>query len=184
MVYCFLADGFEEVEALAPVDMLRRAGVDVKTVGVYQENITGSHSITVHCDTTANKLSLGDEIEAIILPGGMLGTRNLEASPVVQAVIDHCVSAGKYVCAICAAPSILGHKGLLSGKEAIAFPGFEDDLKGAKISDKHVAKDGLFITAKGAGVAIDFGLEIVSALRGEETAQKIRSSIQCLNYEQ
>ncbi|MCM1364037.1 MAG: DJ-1/PfpI family protein [Faecalibacterium sp.] len=180
MVYCFLADGFEEVEALAPVDMLRRAGVDVRTVGVNAANITGSHNITVHCDLTADRILLSNDIDAIILPGGMPGTLNLEASTVVQAVIEHCVSAGKYVCAICAAPSILGHKGLLNGKEAIAFPGFEKDLKGASISSKHVVKDGVFITAKGAGVAIDFGLEIVAALCGEDTAKKIRESIQCV----
>lgn len=180
MVYCFLADGFEEVEALAPVDMLRRAGVDVKTVGVNAANITGSHNITVHCDMTIDKISLGGSVDAIILPGGMPGTRNLEASPIVKAVIEHCASAGKYVCAICAAPSILGHMGLLKDKEAIAFPGFEDELTGAKISDKHVVRDGCFITAKGAGVAVDFGLEIVAALCGEETSEKIRSSIQCI----
>lgn len=180
MVYCFLADGFEEVEALAPVDMLRRAGVDVKTVGVNSLKITGSHSITVQCDLTIDRISLGNDIDAIILPGGMPGTLNLESSAVVQAVIEHCVSAGKFVCAICAAPSILGHKGLLNGKNAIAFPGFEKDLTGAIISDKHVVRDGVFITAKGAGVAIDFGLEIVAALCGEDEASKIKASIQCV----
>ncbi len=180
MVYCFLADGFEEVEALAPVDMLRRAGVDVKTVGVNKADITGSHNIRVHCDITADMISLNENIEAIILPGGMSGTKGLDASPIVHAAIDHCVSAGKYVCAICAAPSILGKAGLLKGREAIAFPGFEAELKGAKISDKHVVNDGNFITAKGAGVAIDFGLEIVSALCGKEVSDKIRSSIQCI----
>lgn len=180
MVYCFLADGFEEVEAIAPIDMLRRAGVTVKTVGVDSKVIKGSHSIPVECDITVKDIHLNDEIEAVILPGGMPGTKNLEASSDVQSAIDYAVENGKYVCAICAAPSILGHKGLLEGKEAIAFPGFEDDLKGAKISEKHVSVDGQFITAKGAGVAVDFGLAIVAAIKGQDESDKIRKSIQCL----
>ncbi|MGN1419278.1 MAG: DJ-1 family glyoxalase III [Acutalibacteraceae bacterium] len=179
MIYCFLANGFEEVEALAPVDMLKRAKKEVLTVAVGGEYITGSHAITVKADTTIDQIVLSDNLEAIILPGGMPGTKNLEASKGVQAAIDFCAENKKYICAICAAPSVLGHKGLLNGKEAIAFPGFEDDLEGAKISKKHVVTDGNFITAKGAGVAIDFGLEIVKALCSQELSDSIRKSIQC-----
>ena len=178
MVYCFLAEGFEEVEALAPVDMLRRADVEVKTVGVTGEIIKGSHGVSVCCDLTADKISLDDSLEAVILPGGMPGTLNLDASPIVHSAIEYCASNGKYVCAICAAPSILGKMGLLQGREAIAFPSFENALKGAVRSDKFVVRDGNFITAKGAGVAVDFGLEIVSALRSDELANDIGSSIQ------
>ena len=121
MIYCFLADGFEEVEALAPVDILRRAGAEVKTVGVTGEYVTGSHGITVKADIEAQAAVLGSSLEAVILPGGMPGTLNLEKSRAVQSAIDFAVANDKLVCAICAAPSILGHKKLLAGREAIAF---------------------------------------------------------------
>lgn len=179
MVYVFLANGFEEMEALAPVDLLRRAGVEVFTVGVGSDMIVSSHNIPIKTDTTVDKIVLNDELEMIVLPGGMPGTLNLEANSVVQSSIDYCVENKKYVCAICAAPSILGHKGLLKGRNAICFPGFEEDLCGAIISEKYVVSDGNFITARGAGVAVDFGLEIVKALGGSELSNKIRETIQC-----
>lgn len=179
MVYCFLADGFEETEAIAPVDMLRRAGVTVKTVGIGKSVITGSHGLSVICDLTDSEVRLTDELDGVILPGGMPGTLNLDASQTVHSAVDFAVSHQKLVCAICAAPSILGRKGLLSGKKAIAFPGFEKELEGAIISKDPVVKDGVFITAKGAGVAVDFGLEIVAALVSRAKSDEIRSSIQC-----
>lgn len=179
MVYCFLADGFEETEAIAPVDMLRRAGVTVKTVGIGKSVITGSHGISVICDLTDSEMRLTDELDGVILPGGMPGTLNLDASQAVHSAVDFAVSHQKLVCAICAAPSILGRKGLLSGKKAIAFPGFEKELEGAIISKDPVVKDGVFITAKSAGVAVDFGLEIVAALVSRAKSDEIRSSIQC-----
>lgn len=178
MVYCFLADGFEELEAIAPIDMLKRAGVEVITVGVTGKNVTGSHNITLVCDITADELELSDDLEAVILPGGMPGTLNLEKSPVVQNAVDYAVSTDKYVCAICAAPSILGHKGLLKGKKATAFPGFEKDLEGAITNDYFVACDGKFITARGAGVAAEFGLKIVCELVSEEKSKEIEKVIQ------
>lgn len=179
MVYCFLADGFEETEAIATVDMLRRAGVTVKTVGIGKSVITGSHGLSVICDLTDSEVRLTDELDGVILPGGMPGTLNLDASQAVHSAVDFAVSHQKLVCAICAAPSILGRKGLLSGKKAIAFPGFEKELEGAIISKDPVVKDGVFITAKGAGVAVDFGLEIVAALVSRAKSDEIRSSIQC-----
>lgn len=178
MVYLFLANGFETIEALAVVDMLRRAKIDVKTVGVTGKIVTSSHSIDVTADIEIDEFDVKDA-DAVVLPGGMPGTLNLEADKTVQGAIDYCVENKKYVCAICAAPSILGHKGLLKGKEAICFPGFENDLSGAILSDKYVVTDGLIITARGAGVAVDFGLEIVKALKGEETAENVRKTIQC-----
>ena len=110
----------------------------------------------------------------------MPGTLNLEKNCTVQKAIDFATEKGKLICAICAAPSILGHKGLLKGKEAIAYPGFENDLEGAVISEKHIVRDGNTITAKGAGVAVDFGLEIVAALVNKEKSSEIRGAIQCL----
>lgn len=178
MVYCFLAEGFEELEAIAPIDMLRRADVEVITVGVTGKNVTGSHGITFVSDITADEVVLSDKLEAVILPGGMPGTLNLEKSNKVQKAIDFAVEEGKYVCAICAAPSILGHKGLLIGKEATAFPGFEKDLEGAEISNAYVCSDGKFITARGAGVAVDFGLEIVAKLVSKEKSIELKRTIQ------
>lgn len=114
-----------------------------------------------------------------VLPGGALGTLNLEKSPVVQGFIDHAMSVDALVAAICAAPSILGHKGLLKGKEAICFPGFEQQLEGATLSEQSVVTDGNIITAKGAGVAVDFGLAIVAYFKGEGRSEILRKSLQC-----
>lgn len=179
MVYLFLADGFEIIEALAPVDMLRRGKIDVLTVGVTGKSVTSSCGVEVTSDITIDEYT-GSDTDAVILPGGMPGTLNLEENSTVQSAIDCAVDNNKLVCAICAAPSILGHKGLLKGKSAIAFPGFEDALEGAVISDDYVAVDGNFITARGAGVATEFGLEIVKYLRNQELADNIRNTIQCM----
>ena len=119
MIYVFLANGFEEVEALAPVDMLRRAKLDVTTVGVTGKTVTGSHGIPLTADITAEELNIGADMEMIVLPGGMPGTLNEEASPAVQAAINYCTANDRWIGAICAAPSILGHKGLLKGKTAV-----------------------------------------------------------------
>lgn len=118
-------------------------------------------------------------MEMMILPGGMPGTLNLEKSPIVTACAKYCAGNGVYLAAICAAPSILGHLGLLEGKEAICFPGFEGELKGAKISEKHVCVDGSVITAKGMGVATQFGLTLAGLIAGEDAAEKIHAAIQC-----
>lgn len=178
MVYLFLAEGFEIIEALAPVDMLRRGKIDVKTVGVTGKTVKSSCGVEVTADMEIDELDYSDA-EAVILPGGLPGTINLENNETVQKAIDYAAENGKLVCAICAAPSVLGHKGLLDGREAIAFPGFEKELMGAKISEKYVVVDGNFITARGAGVATEFGLEIVKQLKGEELSDNIRNTIQC-----
>ena len=178
MVYCFLADGFEEVEAIAPIDMLRRGGIEVKTVGVTGDVIDGRHGIRVIPDINIKDISLDNSLEAVILPGGLPGATNLEESDEVQKAIDFADANGKLICAICAAPQILGHKGLLVGKQAIAYPGFEKELKGAIISEDYVVADGNFITAKGAGVATEFGLKIVATLKDEALADSIGKAIQ------
>lgn len=179
MVYVFLADGFEIIEAMAPVDMLRRANVEVTTVGVDKKLITSSCGISVTADIISKEFEFKD-VEAVVLPGGAQGVVNLENSSLVQSVVDEAVQEGILVCAICAGPSILGHKGLLKGKNAVCFPGFEDSLEGANISKDYVVTDGDFITAKGAGVCIEFGLEIVRELVGDEAAEAVRSTIQCM----
>lgn len=179
MVYVFMADGFEETEAIAPIDMLRRAGLDVVTVGIKNDAVKSSHGVPVLCDMTDMQVELDERLEMIVLPGGMPGTLNLEGNSVVQAAIDYCVKNEVPIGAICAAPSILGKKGLLDGKEAICFPGFEKFLTGARLSDKKVVTDGIFTTAAGAGAAVEFGLELVAVLKGKEASDKVRAAIQC-----
>ncbi len=178
MVYLFLADGFEVIEAMSPLDMLRRAKIETVTVGVTGKNVTASCGVTVTADITIDEFTFNNA-DAIILPGGMPGTLNLEENSVVQSAIDKADAEGKLICAICAAPSVLGHKGLLNGKEATCYPGFEDALEGASLSENYVAVDGNIITARGAGVSVEFGLEIVKHLKGEAESQRVRKSIQC-----
>lgn len=178
MVYVFLADGFEIIEALSPVDMLRRAKIETKLVGVTGEIVTSSCGVAVKTDMLIDEFDFYD-VEAVVLPGGMPGTLNLENNQAVQNIIDNASNTNAFICAICAAPSILGHKGLLNEKEATCFPGFENALEGASLSENFVVTDGKFITARGAGVSVDFGLEIVKQLRGEELSNEIRSQIQC-----
>lgn len=179
MIYCFLADGFEEMEALCPVDILRRGGCEVVTVGVGEEIVAGSHGINVCADITDGETELSEKIDMIILPGGMPGTLNLEKNLNVQRVIDYCVENNKLIGAICAAPSILGHKGILKDREAICFPGFEGQLDCGRVSENFVCKDGNIITAKGAGVAQEFGLKLLEALKGKDAAVKMKESLQC-----
>lgn len=178
MVYVFLADGFEIIEALAPVDMLTRAKIDVKTVGVTGKVVTSSCGVSVVSDMEIGDFEFYD-VQAVVLPGGMPGTLNLENNSTVQNIIDNAININAPVCAICAAPSIFGHKGILDGKKATCFPGFEDALEGATVCDSGVVTDGNIITAKGAGVSVDFGLEIVKMLKGEAVANEIRKTIQC-----
>ena len=177
MIYVFLANGFEEVEAFAPIDLLRRCELEVKTVGVGGRSITGSHGITVQTDITDSEIVLGSDLQVIVLPGGMPGTLNLERSEAVQTAVDFCADRGILIGAICAAPSILGHKGLLDGREAIAYPGFETQLGSAAVSAHSVVQDGPFITAQGAGVAVPFGLKLCEALCGAARAEKLRAGI-------
>lgn len=179
MLYMFFANGFEEVEAIAALDVIRRAGLDIMSVGVGSEIITGSHNIPVVCDTIADKLFLDDKITGVILPGGMPGTTNLMNSEIVNNIIDFCYENKKLICAICAAPMILGRKGLLKGREAVCFPGFEEELDGAVISSDFVCNSNGIITAKGMGSAVNFGLEIVSELTDKETSDKLRATLQC-----
>ena len=179
MFFCFLADGFEETEALAPVDILRRADIPVTTVGVGGEMIRGSHNIFVKADMTIDEFNIDDEISGVILPGGMPGTKNLYADEIVRDAVTYCASRGLLIGAICAAPSIFGKMGLLEGKRATCFPGFEKELKGAQVCGDKVVVDGNVITAKGAGCALDFGFAIVAQEDSKELADRICAAMQC-----
>jgi 4-methyl-5(b-hydroxyethyl)-thiazole monophosphate biosynthesis len=176
LIYLFLANGFEEVEALTPLDYLRRCELPVKTVAVENRLVTGSHQITVMADLLMSDLK-PQETEMIILPGGMPGTLNLEKSQGVQEMIDHCAKQGKYIAAICAAPSILGHKGLLNGKKATCYVGFEDQLLGAEYTGEPVVQDGNIITARGAGTANQFAFRLAEILCGRERAETLKAGI-------
>lgn len=171
MVYVFFAEGFEELEALAPVDVLRRAGIEVKTVGVTSKTVNGAHAIPVVCDITADE-AVTDNLDGIILPGGMPGTVNLEKDETVQNFIDYAAKNGKIIGAICAAPSILGHKGLLKDKKAVCFPSFEKELIGANVQNCPAVCDGNIVTGWGAGGAIDFALLYLQVLSGNPDAAK------------
>lgn len=181
MIYLFLAPGFEEVEALTPADYLRRCELDVMLVGVGGKAITGSHGITVTSDMTVEEavsLAAKELPDMVILPGGMPGTRNLERSEAVTKMITDCYQAGKKVGAICAAPSVLGHMGLLNGKRAVCFPGFEQELSGAVVGSEPVVTDGNIITSKGAGTANQFAFALVAALLGQERADSLKAVLQ------
>ena len=178
MIYCFLADGFEEIEALAPVDFLLSAGVDVKTVGVTGYFCRGAHGINVEADILLDDIQLNESLQGIILPGGMPGAENLNNSEKVQEAIDYCAENNKIIGAICAAPFIIGRKGLLNGKNATCFPGFENELLGASVVESGVVTDGTIVTAKGAGVAWEFGAAICSEIAGEEKSMEILRGIQ------
>ena len=180
MFYIFFADGFEEVEAIATIYVIRRAGIEIQSIGVGSKNIIGSHGITIICDKTIDDITPSDTLEGIILPGGMPGTTNLMENDAVNSFIDFCNEKNLYICAICAAPMILGRKGLFNGKKAVCFPGFESELSGAKTPDEYDCVDGKIITAKGMGSAVKFGVTIVGEIIGKEKAKNLESTLQCI----
>ena len=178
-VYIFLADGFEEIEAIAPIDIFRRAKIEVTTVSISENKIVqGAHGIPVIADYLFTETDFSDN-DILYLPGGMPGTKNLDAHNGLKTLISKQMSENKNIAAICAAPSILGKMNLLNGKEAICYPGFEDQLEGAILSDNKIVKSGNIYTAKGAGVAVQFALKLVEELKGREVAQDLANSI-CL----
>ncbi len=176
MIIVLLADGFEEIEALTPVDMLRRAGLDVRTVGIAGVSVTGAHGIKVNCDSTIEEIDL-QKVDMAVFPGGMPGATNLDASPFTDKVIEAINKNGGRLAAICAAPLVFGRRGLLEGRMATCYPGFENELIGAVISDDSVVTDGNITTAKGMGVALDFAEELISLIKGDEEARKISKAI-------
>ena len=176
----FFATGFEEVEALTVVDLLRRAGIETVCVSIdNKERVTGSHNITVEMDEGLDRLDFG-LFDILICPGGMPGTKNLEACEWLTGNIRSSYENGKYIAAICAAPSIFAHMGLLQGRKACIYPGMEDELyqNGADAcQDEKVMKSGSIITSRGVGTAIPFALEIISTLLGQEKSDELAKSI-------
>ncbi|MCD8390535.1 MAG: DJ-1/PfpI family protein [Firmicutes bacterium] len=177
MVFVLLANGFEEAEAIVPIDIMRRAEIEVKTVSITKSlDVTGAHNISVKADMTITDV-MPEDIDLLMLPGGA-GHQLLDASNETHYLINEALIRGKYIAAICAAPSILGKKTMLDGKKATCFPGYEKYLYGAEVVADKVVRDGKIITAKGAGAAGDFGFEMVSVLKDRETADKIKEQMQ------
>ena len=177
MVYMLLGTGFEETEAVAPLDLLRRAGVDVLTVGIDGKTITGSHKIKVEADITIGEMDL-TTMEMIVIPGGLGGVASLRACPEALEALRFGWENGKYVAAICAGPTVLADLGIMEGKKATCYPGQEIHMGSAIMQDNQaVVVDGRVITGTSAGTAIPFGLELVAALKGKETAEAIRKQI-------
>lgn len=177
MVYVLLGEGFEESEALVPTDLLRRAGVEVKLVGLKGKKITSAHAVTVECDC-----ALGDvdeqKTEMLLLPGGLGGVEAISADERALGVIQRCADRGAYIAAICAAPTILARLGLLDRRKAVVYPGMEEQMLSAVVQQgKSVVVDGHLITGQAAGASFDFGLRLVEVLRGQEAAETVRRAV-------
>ena len=177
MVYMLLGTGFEETEAIAPLDLLRRAGVEVRTLGINGKTVYGSHGIGVEADLElAENMDLGNA-EMIILPGGLGGVASIRASKTAMDLIRKFHEQGLYTAAICAGPTILADLGITDGKRATCYPGCEEQMGSAIMADAAAVTDGTVITGTSAGCAIPFGLELIRALKDEQTARKIEKQI-------
>ena len=177
MVYMLLGTGFEETEAIAPLDLLRRAGVEVKTVGLNGKVIYGSHNIGVEADIEIDQLDLSD-LEMIILPGGLGGVASCRACPAAMEALKYAWDNDKYVAAICAGPTVLADLGITAGMNATCYPGCEGGMgRAIMVEDAAVVTDEKLITGTSAGCAIPFGLALVEVLKGEEEADRIAKQI-------
>ncbi len=177
MVYMLLGTGFEETEAIAPLDLLRRAGVEILTVGIDGKVVTGSHKIKVEADITIGEMNLTD-LDMVVIPGGLGGVASLRACPAALDVLKFGWDNGKYVAAICAGPTVLADLGITDGLKATCYPGQEKNMGSAKMQENAaVVTDGRLITGTSAGCAIPFGLALVEALKGKEAAGKVKNQI-------
>lgn len=176
-VAIFFGTGYEEIEALAVVDILRRADIETDMVSIMGEkSVTGSHKITVEMDKVLAEVDF-DHVDMIVLPGGLAGTNNLEACEPLMQQVDRFIADGKPVAAICAAPSILGHRGHLKGKKACSYPSFESHLEGAEVLHQPAVIDGNIVTGRGMGAAVPFGLAILEKFKGKEAARQMAEKI-------
>ncbi|MBQ0020567.1 MAG: DJ-1/PfpI family protein [Bacteroidales bacterium] len=177
MIYQFLAEGFEEIEAFTPLDILRRAGVEVETVSITDNQVVlGAHGIPVVAERILPAIDW-DDCDMIILPGGLPGSTNLDACEELRNGIQQLYEAGKPLAAICAAPQVYGHMGLLKGKKATCYPGVESELEGATYTGALVEVDGQFITGKGPGASFEFGYTIAEMLVGKEKVDALRDGM-------
>ncbi len=176
-IYVFLADGFEEIEGLTVVDVMRRAKLDVDMVAVCgKREVTGSHGIVVQADLLFEEIHPQDCV-MYVLPGGGVGTQNLAAHAGLASLLKNEASNGKRIAAICAAPSVLGGLGLLEGHTAVCYPGFEEKLAGAQVTTHSVEVSGSITTSRGMGTSLPFALALVAQLKGEEEAERVAGSV-------
>ncbi len=177
MVYLLLGEGFEESEAIVPADLLRRAGVEVRLTALKGKEVTSAHAIKVVCDCALEDVN-EDEAEMLILPGGLGGVNAILGSESALGLIQRCGDKGSYIAAICAAPTILAHLGMLDRRNAVVYPGMEEQrLSAVGKQGSRVVTDGHLITAEAAGSAFDFGLKLVEVLKGADTAQEVRHAV-------
>lgn len=176
MIYAFMADGFEEIEALTPIDMLLRLGFDVKMVGVTGEIVSSARGLRIITDIPLSQIDMS-KAEMILLPGGMPGTEHLRQSKEVQYAISYCIEHDIWIGAICAAPSILAGMGFLDGKKVSCYPSVEDTMQHAKLSMDPVSIDGKIITSRGAGTALPFAIQLCEVLKGKHAAEELMCSI-------
>jgi len=174
-----LAEGFEEIEAVTVVDLLRRAGIEVRTASLAGREVIGSHGITVLADIGLDEAAATD-YDMIVLPGGMPGTTHLKSDPRVTRLLRQFAESGRYTAAICAAPSVLAHAGLLEGRKATSFPGFlkSDSAPGIRLSEDAVVVDGKVATSRGPGTAVPFGLALIELLEGAEARRAVEERLQ------
>ncbi len=176
-IYVFLGDGFETIEALTAVDVLRRGGADVKTVSIMDKiTVLSSHSVEVKADIMLDEAEL-ENSDMMILPGGLGGTNNIKANKKLIEALKAQAEKGKYVCAICAAPSALGINGILKGKKTTVYPGFEEEMTGCSVMGENVVKDGNIITGKGPGMAVEFAFALLEAAKGEEAVKQVKAGM-------
>ena len=176
MVYVALVNGFEDIETIEPIDIMRRAGICVKTVGVMGKYATSSHDITTQADILIDDVNK-DDMEMLVLPGGP-GHTNLDESKAVQDLITYALEKDIYIAAICASPSILGKRGILDGKNYTCFPGFEKYAPKGIFTGEKAVLDGKILTGKGAGAASEFGFKMVEILKGKDISDKLKKEMQ------
>lgn len=178
-VLVLLAEGFEEIEAVTVVDLLRRAGIDVHTASLDGPRVTGSHGIVVLADEALDAVA-ADDFDMVVLPGGMPGATHLKNDPRVISLLRRYAAEGRYTAAICAAPSVLAHAGLLEERAATSFPGFlsADSAPGIRLRDEPVVVDGKVVTSRGAGTAMEFGLALIELLAGSDVRQQVAERLQ------
>ncbi len=177
MVYILLADGFEEAEALVTADLLRRAGIETALVALEEREVTGSHGMVVRADLALTDVE-ADQMEMLVLPGGMGGVESIHMNLFALALIQQAYDRGVYLAAICAAPTILAHQGFLDRRKAVCYPGMEDEMGSAVVQrGRSVVVDGHIITAEAAGSVFEFGLKLVETLRGRDAADQVRRAV-------
>lgn len=178
MVYILLGNGFEEIEAVAPLDILRRGGVEAKFAGVGGLIITGAHGIAVNCDVAAEDIDI-DKADMLVVPGGLGGVESISGNETAMSKLKMAGENGVALAAICAGPTVLYRLGLLNGIKAVCYPGMEEEMPGVEFAQSAVCADGKVITGRGPGAALEFGFELLRYFKGDEAVAELRSSMVC-----